>query len=78
MRAELLKRGEAEKVKYNEEQYRKSKGLIALQIKALIARDMFDTAAYFRVMNPRNPSFVKAMEIINDDLEYNRLLQPKS
>ena len=66
------------KVKYNEEQYRKSKGLIALQIKALIARDMFDTAAYFRVMNPRNPSFVKAMEIINDDLEYNRLLQPKS
>ena len=39
---------------------------------------MFDTAAYFRVMNPRNPSFVKAMEIINDDLEYNRLLQPKS
>ena len=78
MLAELLKMGEAEKVKYNEEQYRKSKGLIALQIKALIARDMFDTAAYFRVMNPRNPSFVKAMEIINDDLEYNRLLQPKS
>lgn len=78
MLAELLKMGETEKVKYNEEQYRKSKGLIALQIKALIARDMFDTAAYFRVMNPRNPSFVKAMEIINDDLEYNRLLQPKS
>ena len=77
MLAELLKMGETEKVKYNEEQYRKSKGLIALQIKALIARDMFDTAAYFRVMNPRNPSFVKAMEIINDDLEYNRLLQPK-
>ena len=78
MLAELLKMGETEKVKYNEEQYRKSKGLIALQIKALIARDMFDTAAYFTVMNPRNPSFVKAMEIINDDLEYNRLLQPKS
>lgn len=37
MLAELLKMGETEKVKYNEEQYRKSKGLIALQIKALIA-----------------------------------------
>ena len=48
-----------------------------IQSRDAIARDMFDTAAYFRVMNPRNPSFVKAMEIINDDLEYNRLLQPK-
>lgn len=73
----LLKMGEAEQVKYNEEQYRKSRSLIALQVKALIARDMFDTAAYFRIMNPENPSFVKAMEIIRDDEAYNRLLQPR-
>lgn len=77
MLADLLKMGEAEKVKYNEEQYQKSRNLIALQVKALVARDMFDTAAYFRIMNPENPSFVKAMAIIHDDAEYNRLLQPR-
>ena len=77
MLADLLKMGEAEKVKYDEEQYRKSRNLIALQVKALVARDMFDTAAYFRIMNPENPSFVKAMAIIHDDAEYNRLLQPR-
>ena len=77
MLADLLKMGEAEKVKYDEEQYRKSRNLIALQVKALVARDMFDTAAYFRIMNPENPSFVKAMAIIHDDAEYNRLIQPR-
>ena len=77
MLADLLKMGEAEKVKYDEEQYQKSRNLIALQVKALVARDMFDTAAYFRIMNPENPSFVKAMAIIHDDAEYNRLLQPR-
>ncbi len=77
MLADLLKMGEAEKVKYDEEQYQKSRNLIALQVKALIARDMFDTAAYFRIMNPENKSFTKALSIIANDEEYNRLLQPR-
>ena len=69
--------GAAEKVKFNEEQYQKSRALIALQVKALIARDLFDTTAYFRIINPENASFSKAMAIIHDDAEYNRLLQPR-
>lgn len=77
MLVDLLKMGEAEKVKYNEEQYQKSRALIALQVKALIARDLFDTTAYFRIINPENASFSKAMAIIHDDAEYNRLLQPR-
>lgn len=77
MFADLLQKAEAEKVKYNEEQYLKSKELIGAQVKALIARDMFDMTAYFKIMNPKNASFVKAMEIIRNDEEYNRLLQPK-
>ena len=77
MFADLLQKAEAEKVKYNEEQYLKSKELIGAQVKALIARDMFDMTAYFKIMNPKNASFVKAMEIIRNDGVYNRLLQPK-
>ncbi len=74
MLADLLAMGETEKVEFNKEQYEKSKALISLQVKGLIARDMFDMSGYFKVMNPENPSFAKAMAIIHDDTEYQRLL----
>ena len=68
---------DADSVKYDEEQAARSKKLIALQLKALIARDLFDTGAYFVVMNPSDPTFIKAMEIIGDDQQYNSLLGRK-
>ncbi len=77
MMQELKKLGDADSVKYNEEQAARSKELIARQLKALIARDLFDTGAYFMVMNPSDPTFIKASEIIGDDKEFNRLLGRK-
>ncbi len=77
MMQELKKLGDADSVKYNEEQAARSKELIARQLKALIARDLFDTGAYFMVMNPSDPTFIKACEIIGDDKEFNRLLGRK-
>lgn len=66
--------GDADSVKYDAGQAEKSRHLIACQLKALIARDLFDTGAYFMVMNPEDPTFAKGLEIINDDKLYNRLL----
>lgn len=77
MMQELKKLGDADSVKYNEEQAARSKELISRQLKALIARDLFDTGAYFMVMNPSDPTFIKACEIIGDDKEFNRLLGRK-
>lgn len=77
MMQELKKLGDADSVKYNEEQAARSKELITRQLKALIARDLFDTGAYFMVMNPSDPTFIKACEIIGDDKEFNRLLGRK-
>ena len=77
MMQELKRLGDADSVKYDEEQAARSKKLIALQLKALIARDLFDTGAYFVVMNPSDPTFIKAMEIIGDDQQYNSLLGRK-
>ncbi len=77
MLAALLKLGETEKVEFNQEQYDKSRSLIALQLKALVARDLFDTAAYFMVINPTDKGYQKALEVIHDDAEYNRLLHMK-
>ena len=63
-----------EKVEFNEEQYIKSKPLMTLHLKALIARDLFDMSEYFQIINDDNPSLKEANRIINDPVEYNRIL----
>ena len=71
---DLKVQAEKEKIKFDEEQYNKSKDLISLIIKALIARDLYDTEAYFRIINHRNKMLNKALEIINNDKEYKKLI----
>ena len=52
----------------------KSLPLIKTQLKALIARDLWDMNEYFRVMNTTNESIQKALEILNSD-EYQKKLK---
>lgn len=72
---ELIQLGEQEQIKYEEAEFGRSKALITLQIKALIARDLFDMDQYFQIINEDNPSYLKALEIINSKETYNRLLK---
>lgn len=52
-----------------------SRPLIALQLKALLARDLYNsTSTYYMIYNPTNPIYRKAMEIICSD-KYNKLLK---
>ena len=67
-------KAQKEGVKFNEEQYQKSLPLIKTQLKALIARDLWDMNEYFRVMNTTNESIQKALEILNSD-EYQKKLK---
>jgi carboxyl-terminal processing protease len=66
-----------EKIEFNEEQFNRSKDLISLQIKALIARDLFDMSEYYQVINEVNDSYRKSLEIINDDSAYTAILSGK-
>ena len=59
------------------EEYQKSEPLIRLQIKALIARDLWDMNEYFQVINRDNEPYKKALEIIEDNNRYNKLLKGK-
>lgn len=72
---ELIAMGEEEKIELDEEQYNRSKELISVQLKALIARDLFDMSEYFQIINDKIESYQKALEIINNDDEYNRILK---
>ncbi len=56
-------------------EFEESKPLISLQIKALVARDLWEMNEYFRVINQENESLKKAMQIINDQQEYDKLLK---
>ena len=74
MLSALREMGDKEEVKFNEEQYQKSLPLIKTQLKALIARDLWDINEYFRVMNTTNESIQKALEILNSE-EYKAKLK---
>ncbi len=68
---ELLKsEGEKVGVKYDEEGYLKGQSLLHNQLKALIARDIWDMDEYYHVMNRDNESVQKALELLQyDDFE---------
>lgn len=66
-----------EKIEYNEEQFNHAKPLLALQLKALIARDMYEMNEYFQVINDVNESLKAALQIINDPGTYESTLGKK-
>ena len=65
----------AEQVEWNEEEYGRSKELIFVQLKALIARDLYDSSAFYRIINEENDIFSEGLQIISDDLRYEGLLK---
>lgn len=76
---ELLEQitAEAEKkdVKFNQEQFDLAKPLMKLQIKALIARDLWTMNEYFKVIDVENESLQKAIEILNTPNAYENILK---
>ena len=65
------------KVEWNDEQFAHSEKFILLQIKALIARNVWDTRQYYQVMASVDPGIQKAMEVLGNEKEYKRLLKVK-
>lgn len=65
-----------EKIEWNEEQFASSRTLMFVQLKALIARDLYDSSAFFHIYNDENNVFKDGLKIIVDDKRYNSLLNP--
>lgn len=53
-------------IAYHEEQYRKSEPLLKLQLKALIARDLWDMNEYYHTINEVDESVKKALELLQE------------
>lgn len=73
---DIVKLGVADSVKLDSVQLERSRPMIETIVKGIIARDLFDTSAYFRVVNPQlSPVYSEALGLINDERRYNRLLR---
>ncbi|MCD7930253.1 MAG: S41 family peptidase [Tannerellaceae bacterium] len=71
---DLINLATAEKIEYKEDEFNLSKNYISLQLKALIARDVYDMGEYFRIINDINPAYQRALEIINNNSLYQKEL----
>ena len=61
---ELVAQGTSMGITYNEAQFRTALPLIKTQLKALLARDIWDMNEYFQVINTLNDSMKKAIELL--------------
>jgi len=71
---EFISKGEDEGVKYNEEQFNKSKDEILLILKGLVATNIWQTNEYFEIVNQDDKVIKRALNIISDKKMYNHIL----
>ena len=74
MLKDLVEIAQKDSIKYNDKQFNASKELIRTNIKAVIARDIYEDKAFYMVMNRKNDIVKSAFDIINDKSRYNMLL----
>jgi carboxyl-terminal processing protease len=70
----FIAKGEAEGVKYNEEQFNTSKSEILLILKGLVATNIWQTSEYYQIINETDKVIDKALKVISDKKSYNAIL----
>jgi len=71
----LISEAEKDKIKIDTAQYAISKPLIKLQLKALIARDLWEMNEYYQIMDADNESLQKAVEILHTPGAFEKILK---
>ena len=74
---ELRKAGEGKKIKADEVMFKQSEPKLRLFMRALIARDLWNSTAYYKIVNEDSPDFLKAVELINNHPVYQKILDGK-
>lgn len=70
----LIAYGKEKNTEPEDGELKRSEEAIRLQLKALVARTLYGYHEYFELINPLDPIYKKAVEIISDDNKYNQLL----
>ncbi len=67
---------EKEGVEFNEELYTRSEEHIKLQIKALIARNIWDMESYYKVVSEQDEALQQAIDVISKKDMFSQLIHP--
>jgi carboxyl-terminal processing protease len=70
----LITKGESEGIKFNEEQYNKSKEEILSILKGYVASNMWQTNELYQIVNQGDKVIDKALQVISDTKTYNSIL----
>ena len=62
----LIALGESEDIPFVEADWTTSYRAIELRLKAILARTLFDTTAFYEVFNPINPIYNRGLEVLRD------------
>jgi len=73
--SELTERGENKGDSKKEEQLKISLDWLRLQMKALIARNLWSTSEYYQTLNPSIPLFQKVKDVIKDEDLYSEVFE---
>jgi carboxyl-terminal processing protease len=62
---EMVAKAAEDSIVYDAEEFAISHDFLFLQMKAIVARDLFEMSEYFQVINSRNNSVLKAVELLD-------------
>ena len=63
----LMAKAKDEKITYTDSAYQATLPLLKVQLKALIARDLWDMSEYFEIFNPSNEIYLQGLKALKDD-----------
>jgi carboxyl-terminal processing protease len=72
--ASLIKKGEEAGVKYNDAEFAISRKEMLKGMKGLVASNLWKTNEYYRIVNEDDVVIEKALQVISDRTEYNKIL----
>ena len=70
----FIAKGESDGVKYNDEQFNKSREEILMVLKGLVATNIWKSNEYFQIVNENDKVIEAALKVISDKRSYNALL----
>jgi len=70
----FIAKGEAEGVKFNEDQFNISKVEMLLILKGLVATNLWNTNEYYQIINENDSDIEKALKVVSDKNYYNKIL----
>ena len=71
---EFTAKAKKKEIEFTDEEIALNEAFVRIQLKALIARNLYESGDYFEVIVPLDDEIIKALEVINDDNLYQELL----